>query len=76
MSFRRERAKNEMREFDDRTYAPFVEMGAADVDVICAPSRMSILTAAALEGIRRYTDEYEFGCLTGGQSRSRTPKFG
>jgi hypothetical protein len=74
MSLRMER-ENEMREVNDRTYAPLVER-AADVDFICAPSRMSILTAAALEGIRRYSDKYEFGCLTGGQPGGRTPKFG
>ena len=76
ISFRSERAENEMRDVNDRTYTPLVEIGAADVDFICAPSRISILAAAALEGLRRYSDEYEFGCLTGGQPRSRTPKFG
>lgn len=67
--------RKDQRRPNDRTYAPLVEW-AADVDFICAPSRMSILTAAALEGIRRYSDKYEFGCLTGGQPRGRTPKFG
>lgn len=80
MSFRMEKDEDEMREVNDRTHAPLVEWGAADVDFICAPSRMSILTAAvtaaALEGIRRYSDKYEFGCLTGGQPGGRTPKFG
>ena len=76
VSFRRKKAEDEMWEVNDRTYARLFEMGAADVDVICAPSRMSILTDAALEGIRRYSDEYEFGCLTGSQLGSRMPKFG
>ena len=66
-----------MREFTDRIQSTWVVTGAEDGrDIICAPSRMSILVAAAGERIRRYSDEYEFGCVTGSELHSRTPKFG
>ena len=76
MSFRSKSAEDEMQEFADRLHA-LVETSAEDrVDFICAPSRTTILVAAARERMRRYSDEYEFGCLTGSRLHSRTPKFG